>query len=87
MVNSPARLPVLPKDIDPLWFSRDGKRVIVNGKEEAFRVAASQPGFAGRTRSVLVRLLTGRDIDDANGLPNWINATSCMTLLPTGGPG
>src|SRR5438445_10852124 len=31
-----ARLALVPKDVDSLWFSRDGKRVILSGQEQAF---------------------------------------------------
>src|SRR5262249_16942606 len=62
------RLPFVPPGVGPLWFSRDGRRVILSGKGQAF--AWRLPGLempAGQV-PLLVRLLTGRDIDDADGL-------------------
>ncbi len=63
-----ARLPVLPKDVESLWFSRDGKRVILNGREQAFEWQLPRLDMAVEYVPVVIRLLTGRDIDDANGL-------------------
>jgi WD40 repeat protein len=62
------RLPNLPKDVEPLWFGRDDKRVILGGCTQAF--AWPLPGLEMPAANVpaLVRLLTGRDIDDANGV-------------------
>jgi WD40 repeat protein len=62
------RLPFLPKGVEPLWFSRDGKRVIVSGPKEAFEWQLPSLEIPARHVPPLVRLLTGRDIDDANGL-------------------
>jgi WD40 repeat protein len=63
-----ARLPVVPKDVEPLWFSRDGKRVILNATEEAFEWQLPSLEMPVEHVLALVRLLTARDIDDANGL-------------------
>jgi WD40 repeat protein len=63
-----ARLPLLPKEIESLWFSRDGKRVIVSSPTEAWEWQLPSLELPAGDVPVLVRLLTGRDIDDTNGL-------------------
>jgi hypothetical protein len=62
------RLPLLPEDVAPLWFSRDGKRVILNGARQAFAWPLPRLELPAEHIPLLVRLLTGRDIDEANGL-------------------
>jgi WD40 repeat protein len=63
-----ARLPSVPKDVEPLWFGKDGKRAILGGKEQAFEWQLPPLEMPTEQVPVLVRLLTGRDVDDANGL-------------------
>jgi serine/threonine protein kinase/WD40 repeat protein len=63
-----ARLPAVPKDVEALWFSRDGKRVILGGTEEAFTWQLPSLEMPAAPVRLLVQLLTSRDIDEANGL-------------------
>jgi WD40 repeat protein len=63
-----ARLAAVPKDVDQLWFSRDGRRVILSGTEEVLEWQLPSLEMPSAQVPVLVRLLTCRDIDDANGL-------------------
>jgi WD40 repeat protein len=62
------RLPPLAEDVEPLWFSRDGRRVILAGKERAAAWPLPSLEMPAEYVPALVRLLAGRDIDDANGL-------------------
>jgi hypothetical protein len=62
-----AWLPAVPKDVDSLWFSRSGRRVILSGKEEAFEWQLPRLEMPAKLVPPLVRLLTGQDIDDVNG--------------------
>jgi WD40 repeat protein/tRNA A-37 threonylcarbamoyl transferase component Bud32 len=62
------RLPALPKDVEPLWFSRDGTRVVLGGHARAFQWQLPGLEIPAGVVPALVRLLTGRDIDDANGI-------------------
>jgi WD40 repeat protein len=62
------QLPSIPKDIEPLWFSRDGRRVILSGSGAAFEWRLPRLELPAEHVPALVRLLTGRDLDDANGL-------------------
>jgi hypothetical protein len=62
------RLPALPKDVEPLWFSRDGTRVVLGGHARAFQWQLPGLEMPAGVVPALVRLLTGRDIDDANGI-------------------
>jgi WD40 repeat protein len=62
------RLPNVPKDVEPVWFSRDGERVILSNNEHAFAWRLPRLEMPADQVPALVRLLTSRDIDDANGL-------------------
>jgi WD40 repeat protein len=62
------RLPTVPKDVEPLWFSRDGKRVILAGKDQAFEWQLPGLELPAERIPALVRLVTGLDIDEGNGL-------------------
>jgi WD40 repeat protein len=63
-----ARLPLVPKDTGPLWFSRDGQRIILSANERAFTWRLPRLEVPEDHVPALVRLLTGLDIDEANGL-------------------
>jgi WD40 repeat protein len=62
------RLAFVPKDVGPLWFSRDGKRVILSGEEQGFEWRLPVLELRAEHVPGLVGLLTGLAIDDANGL-------------------
>jgi serine/threonine protein kinase/WD40 repeat protein len=63
-----ARLPAVPRDVDGVWFSRDGKRVVLSGEEQAFEWRLPSLEVPAEHVPALIRLLTARDVDDANGL-------------------
>jgi WD40 repeat protein len=62
------RLPCGLNGGEPVWFSRDGRRVIVSGKGQAFEWTLPGLEMPAEHVPVLARLLTGRDIDGANGI-------------------
>jgi WD40 repeat protein len=63
-----ARFAGVPKSVEALWFSQDGRRVILSGQQQALVWQLPDLGIPAEHVPPLVRLLTGRDIDDANGL-------------------
>jgi eukaryotic-like serine/threonine-protein kinase len=63
-----AQLSQVPKSVDSFWFSRDGRRVMLSGTEDAFQWRLATLEMPAEHVPALVRLLTGKDIDSANGL-------------------
>jgi WD40 repeat protein len=62
------RFPSVPSDVEPLWFSRDGKRVMMSGRETAYAWQLARLEMPAEQVPDLVGLLTAGDIDGANGL-------------------
>jgi WD40 repeat protein len=62
------KLAPLPREVESVWFSRDGKRVILSDGKRAYVWQLPSLEVAAEHVPALVRLLTGLDIDDANGL-------------------
>jgi hypothetical protein len=76
------RLPAVPKDIETVWFSRDGKRVVLGGKERALVWQLPSLELPAPFVPDLARLLAGRDIDDANGLTQLDQRTFLKAPAP-----
>jgi hypothetical protein len=62
------KLVPLPKKVESVWFSRDGRRVILSDGKQASVWQFPSLELPAQYVPALVRLLTGLDIDDANGL-------------------
>jgi WD40 repeat protein len=62
------KLAALPREVELVWFSRDGKRVILSDGNQAYEWRLPSLELPAQHVPALVRLLSGLDIDDANGL-------------------